>query len=99
MPFDQHMLLALIAPRKLYVSSAQEDLWADPENEFMACLLASPAWNLLGEMGMIAPDDQLPDADHPLHEGDIGHHIRKGSHFFSRTDWGYHMVFREKHGI
>ena len=98
MPFDQHMLLALTAPRKLYVSSADEDAWADPENEFLSCVAAGPAWKLLGGSGFIT-ENEMPGTDMPLHQGDIGHHIRKGTHFYSRTDWGYQMAFREKHGV
>jgi len=98
MPFDQHMLLALAAPRGLYVSSGSQDGWACPENEFLGCAAAGPAWQLHGKAGLAGPD-QAPGVHQPLHEGWIGHHIRPGTHFFSRTDWGYHMAFREKHNI
>ena len=98
MPFDQHMMLALAAPRALYVSSGSLDAWACPENEFLACAAAGPAWELYGKTGLAGPD-RVPDVHQFLHEGNIGHHIRPGTHFFSRTDWGYHMAFREKHNI
>lgn len=97
-PFDQHMLLALIAPRRLYVCSAEEDEWADPTGEFLGCAAADEAWRLLGCEGLTAPD-ALPQTDVPLHGGNIGYHVRTGGHFFSRTDWIWQMEYREKHGV
>ena len=98
MPFEQHMLLALAAPRKLYVCSATEDEWADPESEYLCCFAASPAWKLLRVPGFIAPN-ALPTPDEPLHEGGICYHLRTGGHFFSRTDWLWHMACRERYHI
>ena len=98
MPFDQHMLLALIAPRKLYVCSAEQDSWADPESEFLCCAAASEAWTALRVPGLVAPDE-LPAADRALTEGGICYHMRSGTHFFSRTDWLYHMACRERHHV
>ena len=97
-PFDQHMLLALVAPRRLYVNSAVEDTWADPESEFLSCVAASEAWKVLRVPGLLTPD-AMPEIDSPLTDGGICYHVRAGSHFFSRTDWGYHMDCREKHGV
>ena len=97
-PFDQHMLLALIAPRRLYVSSAVEDEWADPTGEFLGCAAADEAWKLLRCPGLIAPD-ALPQTDVPLHAGGIGYHVRTGGHFFSRTDWVWQMEYRRRHGV
>ncbi len=98
MPFDQHMLLALVAPRRLYVCSAEEDAWADPESEFLGCVAASEAWTVQRVPGLITPDE-LPGVGVPLMDGGICYHMRAGSHFLSRTDWGYHMACREKFGV
>jgi len=98
LPFDQHMLLALMAPRTLYVCSAKEDEWADPESEFLSCVAASEVWNLLRVPGLITPDE-MPQLNQPLMDGGVCYHIRTGSHFYSRTDWGWHMDCRKKHGI
>lgn len=95
MPFDQHMLLALVAPRKLYVASAEEDTWADPESEFLCCVTASEAWTAQRAVGLITPD-AMPELNAPLHEGGICYHVRTGSHYHSRTDWIYHMQCRQK---
>ncbi|MBQ8605776.1 MAG: hypothetical protein IJ408_03485 [Clostridia bacterium] len=88
MPFDQHFLIASIAPRKVYVSSASEDLWADPENEFLSCVAASPAF----EKGFVH-ENAVPSPFTKLHSGDVGYHIRYGRHFHSRQDWQCCMEF------
>ena len=44
-PFDQHQLLALMAPRLVAVGDAVDDRWAGPEGEEACCRLARPAWN------------------------------------------------------
>ena len=98
LPFDQHMLLALMAPRTVYVNSAQEDEWADPESEFLSCVAASEVWTALRVPGLITPD-AMPELNQPLMDGGVCYHIRTGSHFHSRADWGWQMACREKHGI
>lgn len=92
MPFDQHYLLSLIAPRKLSVGSAIEDSWADPISEFLSCVAASPVYSLYGETGLIAPDRYPIDTD-VFHKGSIGYYLRKGSHYLSRFDWNRFMEF------
>ena len=82
MPYDQHYLLAAIAPRPVLVGSATEDEWADPISELLSCLAASPAF----PRGLSAPDRLPTDADAYL-EGDIGYHLRRGKHYFAREDW------------
>ena len=97
-PFDQHMLLALVAPRKLYVNSAADDDWADPASEFLSCVAAGEAWRIQRVAGLVTPD-AMPQLDMPLMDGGIGYHVRTGAHFHSRTDWGYQMGFRERFHI
>ena len=80
LPFDQHYLLASIAPRKVLVSSAEEDLWADPVSEYLSALAASDAF----EKGI---KDSLPKAGDRYQEGDIAFQMRKGGHFFAEEDW------------
>ena len=95
-PFDQHMLLALIAPRRLYVCSATEDQWADPAKEFAGAKTASDAWSFLRCPGLIGPET-LPAPETPLHAGSVAYHLRTGPHFQGRADWGYVMAYREAH--
>lgn len=94
--FDQHFLLASIAPRYVYVASAAMDDWASPDGEFMACVAASRAWEEKGLPGFIH-GGELPDDDVTLPKGRIGYHRRPGMHFLSRTDWNRYMDFIQLH--
>ena len=91
MPFDQHWLLACIAPRKVLVGSAAKDLNADPLSEQLACLAASPAF----ENGFAC--DVMAVAGEAFLEGDIGYHLREGSHAFTETDWLRAIEFIDYH--
>ena len=81
MPFDQHYLLASIAPRHVLVGSASSDSNADPVSEQLGCLAASPAF----QNGFVC--DGVARVGDEFFEGDIGYHLRKGAHYFSREDW------------
>ena len=96
MPFDQHWLLALVAPRLLYVSSASEDHWAGQRGEFAAAALATPAWNLYGKAGLV--HHGFPKPDLPLHAGNIGYHLRSGLHDITAYDWQCYLDFADGHG-
>lgn len=100
MPFDQHFLLACIAPRLLYNGSAVLDEWSDPDAEFQGCLEADPVYRLLGVPGLDGPSAGYPAGPvrQAYHEGSIGYHLREGNHFLSRTDWGQAMAYWKKHG-
>ena len=98
MPFDQHWLIALMAPRLVYVSSAEEDAWAGPRGEFAATLLASPAWELYGKAGLVATGG-FPASDVPLHAGHAAYHIRRGVHDITEYDWDRYMDFADGHGF
>ncbi len=85
LPIDQHMLLALTAPRALYVASADEDLWSDPRGEFLSLVETSPVFALWGEPRLAA--SQMPALDRPLIVGRRGYHIRTGAHNLTPYDW------------
>ena len=74
LPVDQHELLALIAPRPLYVKSADEDLGPIPRGEFLSCVSASPVYELLGMKGL--PAKNIPPVNQPV-IGTIGYHIKR----------------------
>lgn len=91
MPFDQHFLIASIAPNFVSVASASEDDWACPENEQLSCFAASPAFEKLGMKGFVC--DKKAEIGEKFFEGSIGYYLRKGRHFFSREDWNSFISF------
>jgi hypothetical protein len=94
MPFDAHMLLALAAPRPLYVASAEEDRWADPRGEFLAAVAASEVYELLGRKGVGTM--AMPPVNQPV--GDtVRYHVRTGKHDITAYDWQQYLDFAERH--
>ncbi len=92
LPFDQHFLLAANYPHKVYVASAEKDAWAHPANEYLSCVAASEFYRERGRLGFIS-EDELPIRGKRYNEGDIGYHLRGGTHYLSREDWQRYMEF------
>lgn len=95
-PADQHWLIALAAPRPVYVASATEDLWADPKGEWLAAKAAGPVYALFGMQGL---DDGMPAPDVSDGDGRIGYHIRSGAHNILAFDWQQYISFMNRHLI
>lgn len=89
LPFDQHMLVALIAPRFVYVASADDDLWADPRGEYLGLAHASPVYALFGHEPVEAGN--MPPLDQPITAGPRGYHVRSGPHGLTAVAWGHYM--------
>jgi len=94
MPFDAHMLLALIAPRPLYVASASEDLWADPKGEFLAAVAVTPLYKLFGKSGV--EGRELPPVGQAV-GGEVHYHVRAGKHDITEFDWRQYLDFADRY--
>ena len=92
---DQQGLIALIAPRPVYVASAELDAWADPEGEFLSALNASPVYELYGRKGLAI--SKMPQLNQPSLEGDVAYHIRTGKHDINSYDWSQYIKFADKY--
>lgn len=93
LPFDQHELIALCAPRPVYVASATEDRNADPKGEFLSLQAAAPVYRLFAPTGMDA--QRMPPPDTPLTDGPLGYHIRTGRHDITEYDWRQYLRFAD----
>lgn len=93
LPVDQHELLALIAPRPLYVASAEEDKWADPKGEFLSALYATPVYELYGKKGITS--SEMPEVNQPI-QNTLSYHIRTGVHDVTDYDWEQYIKWATK---
>ncbi len=102
LPVDWHMLVALMAPRPVYIATAEQDLWGDPRGSFLSGKYAGPVYQLFGEKGLGVPalsgveGDDMPPVETPV--GDfIGYHNRKGTHGLNDYDWQQFLKFADRH--
>ena len=94
MPFDQHSVIALCAPRPIYLATAVEDTWGDPKGEFLAGKGAEPVYALYGLAG-IGCEDQ-PAVDNAMDKGYIAYHVRSGGHGAMPYDWNQFIKFADR---
>lgn len=93
LPVDQHELLALIAPRPVYVASAEEDQWADPRGEFLSAFYATKVYNLFDKKGI--PTDEMPAVNEPI-QNTVSYHIRTGKHDVTDFDWEQYIKWAKE---
>ena len=94
LPFDQHCLVALCAPRPVLFSNAQGDQWANPSGQFQILQAADPVYRLLGVEGLAARE--MP-SQRQLVDSRLGYYIREGNHSMSADDWGVFLNFADHH--
>jgi (4-O-methyl)-D-glucuronate---lignin esterase len=94
LPVDQHMLMALIAPRAVAVGSALEDKWADPRGEFLSLVYAEPVYALFGKRGLGIKE--MPAVGEPCHGDGMHYHLRAGKHDLSLEDWKAYWDFADR---
>lgn len=95
MPVDQHQLIAAIAPRAVYVASAEDDKWADPRGEFLSLEQASPAYELFGIPSLKGA--AWPGVNQPVSKGRQGYHLRTGKHDINDYDWQQYLTFARRY--
>jgi hypothetical protein len=94
LPVDWHMMIALMAPRPVYVATAEGDRWGDPKGSFLSAKYAQPVYDLFKEGGVGV--EEMPPVETPV--GDfIGYHNRTGNHGVTRYDWEQFVKFADKH--
>lgn len=93
LPVDQHEVVALLAPRGVYVASADEDLWADPKGEYASAVAAAPVFQLLGKESITTAE--MPPLGQPRLVGQTGYHIRPGGHGLGEDDWNWFLNFAD----
>ncbi len=89
-PVDGNLLLALVAPRPLYVASAEDDRWSDPRGEFLSAVNVGRVYQLLGKQGL--GTDQMPPVNQPIMHT-VAYHVRTGKHDVTAFDWQQYLEF------
>lgn len=98
LPVDQNLLLSVIAPRIIYVASAEDDMWADPQGAWNSLMNATNAYELYG-LDVLEYSDSKPDVDTPVWCESMGAHIRAGWHDIQEEDWTYYLDYMDTYFV
>ncbi len=96
MPVDAHELIALNAPRPVFITGGTQDQWSDPAGEYLATVAAGPVYRLLGKQDL-GTTNYPPPLDTPLISGDLGFHYHTGGHTITASDWKAFLDFADRH--
>lgn len=95
LPVDQHMLISLIAPRPVYVTSASKDLWADPKGSYLSLKYAEKVYALYNKQSLLSAEP--PPINIPIINSQLGYHNREGVHDLTLYDWSNFIRFANYH--
>lgn len=95
MPHEAHLLIALSAPRPVFISAADGDPWSDPYGQFLATVAAGPVWRLLGQHDL--GTSERPGLNTPIATGDLAFLENHGPHLISPLDWKTLLDFADRH--
>lgn len=95
LPVDTHCLIALSAPRPVFITGGTGDLWADPHGEFLAEVAAGPVYRLLGKQGLSS--EEMPAPDHAVMDGDLAFRFHTGPHAIMPEDWTAFLGFADRY--
>ncbi|MDX1637988.1 MAG: hypothetical protein R3281_08470, partial [Balneolaceae bacterium] len=96
LPVDQHMLVASMAPRAVYVASAEEDGWADPRGEYLSLYHGSEVYEDIYGIPLLL-NHRMPEINKPVHQSHVGYHIRDGQHDLKIYDWNQFLDFADRY--
>ena len=94
LPVDMHELMALIAPRALYVASASDDLWGDPKGQYLALYHSLSAYQLYDKNTRLP--ETMPSMNTSVRNGKVAYHVRDGIHNLTLKDWNFYMDFADE---
>ncbi len=94
MPVDANMLIALSAPRPVFVSGGSGDQWSDPRGEFLAMVAAGAVWRLLGKSDL--GTTEMPALDTPVATGTLAYLDHDGPHTINALDWKTFLDFADR---
>ena len=95
LPVDAHMLIALNAPRPVFITAGSGDQWADPKGEFLGEVAAGPVYRLVGARDLGATE--MPPQETDVDSGDLAFRYHTGPHAIVPSDWKAFLNFADRY--